>query len=401
MFAAFRTVSSAGEDAVSSLNPEASRPCGSGAPVRLVNRHLTGGPPGPLTIKAGGLKCTRREAGARKPAPSTPCGRTPPRGRSRPDPRPGHRRARFSRLLPILALLLGALSLRRALHGHAQCRLRALGRRGARLARVGWRLTPALEGGPDFEVNLDAPRRESANDDEPPRARRDAQKRGPLIEAPANSRMKNSNHTTRTSHAILAIVVSGPMIASACEPEIRELPGQTRTGCFVDDALHGPGTVRFANGDVYEGSFNRGQRAGAGTLRFADGRRYVGAWANDRPEGHGVFTYPNGDRYEGSYRRGKRHGHGVLTTHAGARYDGEWVSDREHGQGRREWPDGRIYEGAFRDGRPHGAGRLTAQGAVFEFRFEQGRPVGEGSVTTAQGAVFTGSIVNGRFVPGG
>ena len=81
--------------------------------------------------------------------------------------------------------------------------------------------------------------------------------------------------------------------------------------------------------------------------------------------------------------------------------DGEWVSDREHGRGRREWPDGRVYEGAFRDGRPHGAGRLTVEGAVFEFRFEGGRPVGKGSVTTAEGAVLTGSIVGGRFVPGG
>ena len=48
------------------------------------------------------MTCARRLAGARKPAPSA--------GSSRPDPRPGRRRARLSRYLPALALLLGALS---------------------------------------------------------------------------------------------------------------------------------------------------------------------------------------------------------------------------------------------------------------------------------------------------
>ena len=39
---------------------------------------------------------------------------------------------------------------------------------GARDFRLGWRLTPALAGGSGFEVNLDAVRRETANDDGPP-----------------------------------------------------------------------------------------------------------------------------------------------------------------------------------------------------------------------------------------
>ncbi len=50
------------------------------------------------------MTCARRLAGARKPAPSAGSPR-------RPDPRPGRRRARLSLLLPVLALLLGALSL--------------------------------------------------------------------------------------------------------------------------------------------------------------------------------------------------------------------------------------------------------------------------------------------------
>ena len=49
------------------------------------------------------MTCARRLAGARKPVP---CAGSP----SRPEPRPGRRRARLFRLLPVLALLLGALS---------------------------------------------------------------------------------------------------------------------------------------------------------------------------------------------------------------------------------------------------------------------------------------------------
>ena len=49
------------------------------------------------------MTCARRQAGAQRPAPSAGSPR-------RPDPRTGRPRARLSRLLPVLALLLGALS---------------------------------------------------------------------------------------------------------------------------------------------------------------------------------------------------------------------------------------------------------------------------------------------------
>ena len=38
---------------------------------------------------------------------------------------------------------------------------------GARDYRIGWRLTSAVPNDPGFEVNLDAIRREAANDDAP------------------------------------------------------------------------------------------------------------------------------------------------------------------------------------------------------------------------------------------
>ena len=71
-------------------------PCGSG---------LVAGPVifSPIGQRLGGMTCARRLAGAHRPAPSAG-------SPSRPEPRPWRRRARLSRLLPVLALLLGALS---------------------------------------------------------------------------------------------------------------------------------------------------------------------------------------------------------------------------------------------------------------------------------------------------
>ena len=68
------------------------------------------------------MTCARRGAGAHPPAASAPS-RTassppPPRGRARPDPRGG--RARLSLLLPVAALLLGALGLFSAAPAQAQ-----------------------------------------------------------------------------------------------------------------------------------------------------------------------------------------------------------------------------------------------------------------------------------------
>ena len=56
------------------------------------------------------MTCARREAGARRPALSTSASSTPAEYPHRPETRPGRARARFS-LLPVLAPLLGALSL--------------------------------------------------------------------------------------------------------------------------------------------------------------------------------------------------------------------------------------------------------------------------------------------------
>ena len=72
----------------------------------------------------------------------------------------------------------------------------------------------------------------------------------------------------------------------------------------------------FANGDVYDGDFQRGQACGQGVYRYAvsgggAGDCYVGGWEADRRHGKGVLRWGNGSRYEARRGEAKRACHRV------------------------------------------------------------------------------------------
>mgnify|MGYP003431664742 CR=1 FL=1 len=68
---------------------------------------------------------------------------------------------------------------------------------------------------------------------------------------------------------------------------------------------HGIGILKFANKDVYEGSFS-----------------------NDDLHGKGLYKYHNGDVFDGLFRKGKRHGMGLFEGADGRYQKGEWVNDK-------------------------------------------------------------------------
>jgi hypothetical protein len=49
----------------------------------------------------------------------------------------------------------------------------------------------------------------------------------------------------------------------------------------MDDERHGRGTLTCANGDVFEGVYEKGVRAGQGELRYADGSVDRGVWSGN------------------------------------------------------------------------------------------------------------------------
>ncbi|NDH22237.1 MAG: hypothetical protein EBY46_13315 [Rhodobacteraceae bacterium] len=52
------------------------------------------------------------------------------------------------------------------------------------------------------------------------------------------------------------------------------------TGDWANGEITGQGVATYANGDVYEGTFQRGKRQGQGTIRFANGNTASGEWNN-------------------------------------------------------------------------------------------------------------------------
>ena len=95
---------------------------------------------------------------------------------------------------------------------------------------------------------------------------------------------------------------------------------------------HGLGKATLPNGDVYEGSYENGQRHGRvstfkpcrvlcysishllltlaihyihiqsgmqGVYKFKSGTRYDGDYVMNKKHGHGIFYYPDGSKYEG------------------------------------------------------------------------------------------------------
>ena len=93
--------------------PAAQRP--SGPAAQRPSGPAAQRPSGPAAQRPSGMTCARRLAGARKPASPTPS--ASPR---KPDARSGRSRARLSLLLPVLALLAGALGTFAAAPAQAQ-----------------------------------------------------------------------------------------------------------------------------------------------------------------------------------------------------------------------------------------------------------------------------------------
>ena len=61
------------------------------------------------------------------------------------------------------------------------------------------------------------------------------------------------------------------------------------------------GSLRYANGDSYEGQFYNGLKHGKGKLVQNNGVAYNGEWKNEKMDGFGLLELPGGDKYEGFF----------------------------------------------------------------------------------------------------
>lgn len=97
----------------------------------------------------------------------------------------------------------------------------------------------------------------------------------------------------------------------------RETADYKDEGPFVEDALEGFGSRKFASGDEYAGSFVQGLFHGFGGYTWASGDEYLGDWELGEMSGFGRFTWANGDEYSGNWESGAMNGYGILTRSSG------------------------------------------------------------------------------------
>lgn len=161
------------------------------------------------------------------------------------------------------------------------------------------------------------------------------------------------------------------------EPQAVVSAYRGKTGCLSGNCVSGRGIFVEADGERYEGEWDKGKRDGIGVATWPDGSSYIGQWRADSTHGKGIYVKSDGERYEGDWAGGRREGAGKSFWPDGSKYEGQFMNDRPHGRGRFTGSDGTTYEGEFANGKAHGTGVLTRQGKRIATQWIEGRPAGK------------------------
>lgn len=129
--------------------------------------------------------------------------------------------------------------------------------------------------------------------------------------------------------------------------------------------IDGKVSIKYSNGETYNGNYKEGSREGKGVFVFKSGYTYDGEWKAGRPDGKGVANDPSGRTYNGEWKAGSPDGKGISKEITGMIYDGEWKNGMPHGKAVVKWPDGSTYEGDYKQGQRDGYGVMKdAKGKV-------------------------------------
>jgi hypothetical protein len=150
-------------------------------------------------------------------------------------------------------------------------------------------------------------------------------------------------------------------------------PGESYLGEFSNSLRHGKGTHKTPK-YTYMGDWLYDVKCGEGQCVWADGEAYEGGYDRDEVHGRGVWTSTDGARYDGEWRRGLRHGKGAYDSELHrVHYEGEWELDRKHGQGAIRVDSGEM-RGEWRNGVLHGAAMCTPKnGPDAKLTFDHGK----------------------------
>jgi hypothetical protein len=122
-----------------------------------------------------------------------------------------------------------------------------------------------------------------------------------------------------------------------------ESTGITYQGGFFDNCKHGLGVITYADGRVYDTSFQFGRMADKGHLTWPNGNKYWGSWNIDGvPHGRGKKQFANGRIFDGEFYKGEVEGHGRMRWSDGSWHLGEWSNEIPNGMGMHVGPAGDL-----------------------------------------------------------
>jgi len=170
------------------------------------------------------------------------------------------------------------------------------------------------------------------------------------------------------------------------------------------EKINGIKEVTYENGDYYKGTFDSaGNPHGNGTYKWANGDVYTGDWDHGQRIGKGKYVWQNGDICEGDFINGILDGEGVMKTgfHKEGTLLGSYVPEYYFNE----------YTGGFKDGLYHGQGTLIhkpdplsyAANADLPFKyvgeFIKGKFEGVGTLYDYDGNVVSNGVwKNGNIV---
>jgi hypothetical protein len=139
----------------------------------------------------------------------------------------------------------------------------------------------------------------------------------------------------------------------------------------ISNAMVLSGEVQEA---TYEGEYNAaGQREGRGTVRYADGEVYEGEWKADKMEGHGTYRAAHGDVYEGEWKADKMEGRSTMRYADGDVYEGEYKANKKEGRGTYRFANGRAMVSRLKADAPVGKGTAWSADRQTAWRMRDGK----------------------------
>ena len=164
-------------------------------------------------------------------------------------------------------------------------------------------------------------------------------------------------------------------------------------GEYKDGERDGDGTEYEEDGTEYHGEFRHNKRNGHGEVKRGDDVLFEGGWVDGKKEGPGK-EISGCTIYSGDFKQGERHGKGLLSRRDGQLiYNGDWLNGKKNGEGCEILKGGIKYVGNFRDDRYEGHGKQWQEDVlVFEGEFVNGLRDGPGTVYNQDGSIITKGV---------